>query len=56
MTQVHLLFANKTYDTANQSVVKNQIIQMNGYDDDRYVIFGIGYYFDDENPKFMDHY
>jgi hypothetical protein len=88
MAQVHLLFANKTYDTAKQAVATNQIIQMNGYDDDRYVVydivqtqrglsyklvnlrtktfgqcdlirpisqkFGIGYYFDDENPQFMD--
>jgi hypothetical protein len=88
MAQVHLLFANKTYDTAKQAVVKNQIIQMNGYEDDRHVVyditeghsgliyrlinlrthrfgqcdlirplsqkFGIGYYYDDENPQFMD--
>jgi hypothetical protein len=88
MAQVHLLFANKTYDTAKQAVEKNQIIQMNGYDDDRYVVyditeghsgliyrlinlrthefgqcdlirplserFGIGYYYDDANPAFMD--
>jgi hypothetical protein len=90
MTQVHLLFANKSYDAAKQAVEKNQIIQMNGYDDDRYVVyditggsrgliyrlinlrtrkfgqcdlirplsekFGIGYYFDDANPEFMDAY
>jgi hypothetical protein len=88
MAQVHLLFANKTYDTAKQEVAKNQIIRMNGYEDDRYVVydikeghsgliyrlinlrthrfgqcdlirplsekFGIGYYYDDENPQFMD--
>jgi hypothetical protein len=88
MAQVHLLFANKTYDTAKQAVAKNQIIQMNGYEEDRYVVydirqtkwglsyglinlrthefgqcdlirplsekFGIGYYFDDANPQFMD--
>jgi hypothetical protein len=88
MTQVNLLFANKTYDTAKQAVAKNQIIQMNGYEDDRYVVygirqtkwglsyelinlrthefgqcdlirplsekFGIGYYYDDANPQFMD--
>jgi len=88
MAQVHLLFANKSYDTAKQVVEKNQIIQMNGYEDDRYVVysitegqsgliynlinlrthkfgqcdlirplsekFGIGYYYDDENPRFMD--
>jgi hypothetical protein len=88
MTQVNLLFANKTYDTEKQAVVKNQIVQMNGYEDDWYVVyditegdsgliyrlinlrtrkivqcdlirplsekFGIGYYYDDENPQFMD--
>jgi hypothetical protein len=88
MTQVNLLFANKTYDTAKQTVAKNQIIQMNGYEYDRYVVyditegngrliyklinlrtrkfgqcdlirplsekFGIGYYYDDGNPQFMD--
>jgi hypothetical protein len=88
MAQVHLLFANKTYDTAKQAVEKNQIIQMNGYEEDRYVVyditegnsgliyklinlrtrkfgqcdlirplsekFGIGYYYDDKNPQFMD--
>jgi hypothetical protein len=84
----HLLFANKTYDTAKQAVVKNQVIRMEGYDYDSYVVyditegnsgliyklinlrtrkfgqcdlirplsekFGIGYYYDDENPQFMD--
>jgi hypothetical protein len=88
MTQVNLLFANKTYDTAKQAVAKNQIVQMNGYEYDRYVVyditqghsgliyrlinlrtrelvqcdiirplsekFGIGYYYDDETPQFMD--
>jgi hypothetical protein len=88
MTRVKFLFANKTYDTAKQAVEKNQIIQMNGYEDDRYVVyditeghsgliyrlinlrthkfgqcdlirplsekFGIGYYYDDESPRFMD--
>jgi hypothetical protein len=87
MTQVNLLLANKSYDTA-QAVKENQIIQMNGYEDDRYVVynitkgrwglsynlinlrthkfgqcdlirplsekFGIGYYYDDETPRFMD--
>jgi hypothetical protein len=88
MARINLLFANRTYDTAKQSVEKNQIIQMNGYDGDRYAVyditerssgliyrlinlrthkfgqcglirplsekFGIGYYYDDENPEFMD--
>jgi len=88
MAQVYLLGANVEFDTAKQAVEKNQIIQMNGYGDDRYVVydlteergefiyrlinlrtnemgqcniirplskkFGIGYYYDDENPQFMD--
>ncbi|MDR0604767.1 MAG: fusion protein [Bacteroidales bacterium] len=88
MSKVFLLGANASYDTGKQTVTKNQIIQMNGYEDDRYVVydivsskwglsyelinlrtktfgqcdlirplsqkFGIGYYFDDENPQFMD--
>jgi hypothetical protein len=88
MTVVHLLGANATFDTNKQAVAKNQIIRMNGYNDDRYVVydivssqwgssyglvnlrtkqfakcdlirplsqqFGIGYYFDNENPEFMD--
>jgi hypothetical protein len=88
MAQLILLGANKAYDTAKQAVEKNQIIQMNGYDDDRYVVydirqtkwgisyelinlrthkfgqceivnplsekFGIGYYYDDTNPQFLD--
>jgi hypothetical protein len=88
MSKVFLLGANVKYDTDKQTVAKNQIIQMNGYEGDRYVVhditgtkwgisyelinlrtktfgqcdlirplsqkFGIGYYFDDENPQFMD--
>ncbi|MDR2691443.1 MAG: fusion protein, partial [Dysgonamonadaceae bacterium] len=88
MANVFLLGANVKYDTDKQTVAKNQIIQMNGYDNDRYVVydivssrwglscelinlrtkqfgqcdlirplsqkFGIGYYFNDENPEFMD--
>ena len=88
MAQIHLLEANVSYDTAKQAVGKNQIIQMNGYDDDKFVVydilqtkwglsyelinlrshnfgqcdlirplskkFGIGYYFDDENPQYME--
>jgi hypothetical protein len=84
----HLLFANKTYDTAKQAVEKNQVIQMEGYDYDRYIVhdvinghsglmyrlinlrtrefgqcdlirplsekFGIGYYYNDAKPEFMD--
>jgi hypothetical protein len=88
MSKVFLLGANASYDTGKQAVAKNQIIRMNGYEDDRYVVyditeghsgliyrlinlrthrfgqcdlirplsekFGIGYYYDDENPQFMD--
>jgi hypothetical protein len=88
MSKVFLLGAGTEYDTDKQTVAKNQIIQMNGYEDDRYVVyeivsskwglsyglinlrtktfgqcdlirplsqkFGIGYYFDDETPQFMD--
>jgi hypothetical protein len=88
MAQTFLLGAGKAYDTAKQAVEKNQIIRMNGYEEDRYVVyditkghsgliyklinlrthefeqcdlirplsekFGIGYYYDDENPQFMD--
>ena len=88
MAQIHLLGANVSYDTNKQAVTKNQIIQMNGYDCDRYAVhdivntqwglsyqlinlrtkqfgqcdlirplsqkFGIGYYYNDEIPEFMD--
>jgi hypothetical protein len=88
MSKVFLLGSGTEYDTNKQAVAKNQIIRMNGYDGDSYVVydivqtrwglpyelinlrtkefgqcdlirplsqkFGIGYYFDDENPEFMD--
>ena len=88
MSKVFLLGAKVGYDTCEQKVVKGQIIQMNGYYDDRYVVyevenlldgfiyklinlrthkfdtcdlirplsqkFGIGFYFDDVTPQFMD--
>jgi hypothetical protein len=88
MSNVFLLGANTSYDANKQAVMQNQIIQMNGYENDRYVVyditaskwglsyrlinlrtkrfgqcdlirplsqkFGIGYYYDDENPQFMD--
>lgn len=83
-----LLGANKEIDTDIQTVEVNQVIQMEGYSYDRYVVygitkndwgihyklvnlrtkdfqttdivrplkekFGIGYYYDSENPQFMD--
>lgn len=88
MSKVFLLGANKSIDRADQVVEVNQVIQMEGYSYDRYVVyeitkndwgityklinlrtkdfqtadiirplkekFGIGYYYDSENPQFMD--
>ena len=88
MNKVFLLGANREIDRAKQVVEVNQIIQMEGYSYDRYVVyeicerdwgiaykvinlrtkdfyiadiirplkekFGIGYYYDSENPQFMD--
>jgi hypothetical protein len=88
MSKVFLLGANKEIDRAKQVVEVNQIIQMEGYSYDRYVVyditknqwgigyklinlrtkefqtadiirplkekFGIGYYYDSENPQYMD--
>ena len=86
--KAYFLAANTSYDTNKQVVEKNQIIQMNGYENDRYVVynivntqwglsyelinlrtkqfeqcnsirplsqkFGIGYYYDDKTPEFVD--
>ena len=41
MGQIHLLGANVSYDTQKQVVEKNQIIQMFGYEDDKYVVYDI---------------
>lgn len=88
MAKIFLLGANKEIDTDIQTVAVNQIIQMEGYSYDRYVVyeiyknewgvyyklinirtkdlqvcdmirplsekFGIGYYYDEANPQFMD--
>jgi hypothetical protein len=88
MSNVFLLGANKSIDRAKQVVEINQVIQMEGYSYDRYVVyditqnqwgityklinlrtkefqaadiirplkekFGIGYYYDSENPQSMD--
>ena len=88
MSKVFLLGANKEINRAMQVVEVNQIIQMEGYSNDKYVVhaivkndwgisyklinlrtkefniadiirplkekFGIGYYYDSENPQFMD--
>jgi hypothetical protein len=90
MANLFLLGAGVSYDTDQQAVEKRQIIQMNGYGDERYVVydivkerrglnyrlinlhtrkyeqcdmirplskkFGIGFYYDDENPQFMDEF
>ncbi|MDL2305068.1 fusion protein [Bacteroides sp. OttesenSCG-928-D19] len=88
MSKVFLLGANKEIDRVKQVVEVGQIIQMEGYSYDRYVVyeirkndwgiayklinlrtkefyaadiirplkekFGIGYYYDSDNPQFMD--
>jgi len=88
MSKVFLLGANVSYDTSQQAVVKGQVIQLNGYENDEYVVYdivndryglnyklinlrthkfsqteiilplskkhGIGFYFDDVTPRFMD--
>ena len=88
MSKVFLLGANKSIDRSKQVVEVNEIIQMEGYSYDRYVVydivkndwglhyklvnlrtkdyqtadiirplkekFGIGYYYDSENPQYMD--
>lgn len=88
MGKVFLLGANREIDTDVQVVNINQVIRMEGYSYDRYVVydivknkwgihykvinlrtkefgiadmvrplrekFGIGYYYDDENPELMD--
>jgi hypothetical protein len=41
MSKVFLLGANTSYDANKQAVEKNQIIQMNGYKDDRYVVYDV---------------
>ena len=88
MTKVHLLGANRSYDRSVQTVSVNQVVKMEGYSYDSYVVyevsrnewgityhlinlrthefhtsdlirplsakFGIGIYYDDANPKFLD--
>lgn len=88
MSKVFLLGANKEIDRAKQVVEVNQVIRMEGYSYDRYVVyeirkndwgiayklinlrtkdfqtadiirplkekFSIGYYYDSENPEFID--
>ena len=88
MSNVFLLGANKSIDRSKQVVEINQVIQMEGYNYDKYVVydivkndwglhyklvnlrtkeyqtadiirplkekFGIGYYYDSENPQFID--
>jgi len=88
MTKVHLLGANKSYDRSVQTVSVNQVVVLEGYSNDSYVVyevtrnkwgityhlinlrtyefhtsdlirplsekFGIGMYYDDANPKFLD--
>ncbi|KAA6313462.1 hypothetical protein EZS27_035769 [termite gut metagenome] len=88
MANLVSLCTGKSFDTTKQVVKTNQIIQMSGYHDDRYVVynilstqfginyqlinlrtkkfgqcnliqplsekFGIGYYFNNTTPEFMD--
>jgi hypothetical protein len=39
MSKLFLLGAGTEYDTGKQAVEKNRIIQMNGYENDRYVVY-----------------
>lgn len=88
MAKVHLLGANRSYDRSVQTVSVNQVVMLEGYNYDSYVVyevsrnqwgityhlinlethefhtsdlirplsakFGIGIYYDDANPKFLD--
>ena len=88
MNKVHLLGANRSYDRDIQTVSVNQVVVLEGYSHDSYVVyevtrdkwgityhlinlrthefhtsdlirplsekFGIGMYYDDANPKFLD--
>ena len=88
MNKVHLLGANRSYDRDEQIVSVNQVVMLEGYSNDSYVVyevsrsqwgityhlinlrthefhtsdlirplsekFGIGMYYDDANPKFLD--
>ena len=88
MNKVHLLGANRSYDRDEQTVSVNQVVMLEGYSHDCYVVyevsrngwgityhlinlrtyefhtsdlirplsekFGIGMYYDDANPKFLD--
>jgi len=88
MVHTYFISARKPYDSTKQAVEKNQIIRMEGYSYDSYVVYdiqqtkwglsyglinlrthelgqcdvirplsekhGIGYYFDEKNPQFMD--
>ena len=88
MNKVHLLGANRSYDRDVQTVSVNQVVVLEGYSYDSYVVyevtrdkwgityhlvnlrthefhtsdlirplsekFGIGIYYDDANPSFLD--
>ena len=88
MTKGHLLGANRSYNRSCQTVSVNQVVMLEGYNYDSYVVyevsrnewgityhlinlethefhtsdlirplsekFGIGIYYDDANPKFLD--
>ncbi len=88
MNNVHLLGVNRSYDRDEQTISVNQVVVLEGYNYDSYVMyevtrnkwgityhlinlrtyefhtsdlirplsekFGIGMYYDDANPKFLD--
>ncbi len=88
MAKKYLLFAGKEIDADKQTVEVNQVVQLEGYSYDKYVVyeiaknqwgiayklinlrtkefgtsdlirplsekFGIGHYYDDKNPQFLD--
>ena len=88
MAKVHLLGANRSYERSVQTVSVNQVVVLEGYSYDSYIVyevtrdkwgityhlvnlrtyefhtsnlirplsekFGIGIYYDDANPKFLD--
>jgi hypothetical protein len=41
MSKTFLFGGNTIYDANKQTVTKNQIIQMNGYNDDKFVVYDI---------------
>ena len=42
MTKVHLLGANRSYDRSVQTVSVNQVVVLEGYSYDSYVVYEVG--------------